>query len=140
MLTKCTPSTVTYTNKFCGIFYSYSRHAYGEPDHPQNIHKCKSRSSFADQFSRFLLTLKEFPLSTTSRHRGGGVLQLHSFSTSALAGGEWLPSSPGRCTSAKNLQFPLNWRLSGIQAGVDVSEYTKISCSCRDSNPGLSRP
>jgi hypothetical protein len=47
----------------------------------------------------------------------GGVEVLRQlFSTSALDGGEWLTSLPGRLTTGKEPRYPLNMRLGGSQS------------------------
>ena len=48
--------------------------------------------------------------------RQGEGIQLHSFLTSALAGGGWLTSHPGHLTPWKELQYPLNRTLGGPQS------------------------
>jgi len=45
---------------------------------------------------------------------GEGEVQLHSFLTLAMDGGEWLILRPGRFTPAEHL-YPLNWRPGGTQ-------------------------
>jgi hypothetical protein len=44
----------------------------------------------------------------------GSELQLHSFLTSALDGGEWLTSRSGRFTPGKEPRYPVNRRLAGL--------------------------
>ena len=41
-------------------------------------------------------------LSAPRTHTGGAEVYLHSFLTSAMYGGEWLPSPPGRFTRGEN--------------------------------------
>jgi len=55
----------------------------------------------------------------------GVQAQLHEFLTSALDGGEWSPSSPGRFIS-----------LSGSHSQSGVSSAEKKSCPFQESNPG----
>jgi hypothetical protein len=45
----------------------------------------------------------------------GKAVELHSFSASALDGGEWLTSHLGRFTLGKEHPYPLNKRLGGPQ-------------------------
>jgi hypothetical protein len=47
---------------------------------------------------------------------GGVEVQLHSFLTSALDGGEWSASRPYRFTPEKEYRYPLNRRLGGPQS------------------------
>jgi hypothetical protein len=61
------------------------------------------------------------------------------FLTSAVIGGEWPASRPGRFTPVKGHRVPIligGW--VGPRTGLDDTERRKISCPCRDSNP--SRP
>ena len=51
-------------------------------------------------------------------------------------GGEWLTSRPGRSYPRNEQQYPLNSRLEGPTAGVDVLEKREIPCHCRGSSPG----
>jgi hypothetical protein len=68
-------------------------------------------------------------LSTTPWRRIGGVgVYLHAFLTSALDGGEWLASRPGRFTrsvKASSVHWIRGW--VGPRAGLDVVEERKIS-------------
>jgi hypothetical protein len=50
--------------------------------------------------TNFIQTVKL--LSIPQRHIGGVVVELHSFLASALHGGEWLTSRPGRLITGKN--------------------------------------
>ena len=54
-------------------------------------------------------------LSTLSSRIVGEGLVLHSFLTSALDGGDWWTSRPGRCTPGKESRYPLNRTLGGPQ-------------------------
>jgi hypothetical protein len=66
---------------------------------------------------------------------GGGVAP--PFLTSALDGGEWSASHPGRFTSwerAPGTHWTGGW--VGPRAGLDIVEKRKISCHYRESNPG----
>ena len=60
-------------------------------------------------------------------------VQLRSFLTFALDGGQWFTPSPCRFTPRKEPRFALNRRLGGR-----FEEEKKISCPYRDSNPGPS--
>jgi hypothetical protein len=57
--------------------------------------------------------------------------------TSALAGGEWSASRPGRFTPGKRVHGT-HWIGGWVspRAGLDAVEKRKISCPCRESNPG----
>jgi hypothetical protein len=59
--------------------------------------------------------------------------------TSALDGGEWSVSHPGRFTLGERV-LGTHWLGAwvGPGAGLDVVEWIKISCPCQGSN--LSRP
>ena len=63
------------------------------------------------------------------------MVQLHSFITSALDGGEWSTSSPGRFTPGERNLCTLNRSLSGPRAGLDVLEKRKISCTLPGFEP-----
>jgi hypothetical protein len=67
-------------------------------------------------------------LSTPRRHIGEVEVQLHSFLTSALDGGEWSSSSPGRFALGKKAQDSLNSRLSGSQRRMDVLKENFFNC------------
>ena len=54
-------------------------------------------------------------LSTLSRRIVGEGVVLYSFLTSAVDGGEWWTSRPGRFTSWKELRYPLIRTLGGLQ-------------------------
>jgi hypothetical protein len=57
--------------------------------------------------------------------------------TLALDGGYWLASRPGRFTPweiAPGTHWIWGWM--GPIAGLDAVEYRKMSCPCRESNPG----
>jgi hypothetical protein len=55
-----------------------------------------------------------FPDHAVKAH-GGIEVQLHSFLTSALDGGEWSTSRLGRFTPGKECQYPSSRRLGGSQ-------------------------
>jgi hypothetical protein len=62
---------------------------------------------------------------------------IHIFLTSALAGGEWSASRPGRFTSreiAPGTHLIGGW--VGHGAGLDDVEKREISFLCWESNPG----
>jgi len=48
-------------------------------------------------------------------HIGGGEVQLHSFFTSTLDGGEWSTSHPGHFTPRKEPKHPFRKRLGEPQ-------------------------
>jgi len=54
-----------------------------------------------------------FSFSTPWRRVGWVEVQLHSFLTSALEGGEWSALHLGPCTFGKAFRFPSNMRLRG---------------------------
>jgi hypothetical protein len=72
--------------------------------------------------------------------RRGVEVQLHSFFTSALYGGEWLNSRPGRFNPGKEPRYPLNRRTGGPKSGSGRFQKKKISYAYRDSDPGPSSP
>jgi hypothetical protein len=49
----------------------------------------------------------------------GVEIQLHAFLTSALDGGEWSASHPGRFTPREIPWYPLDRRLGGLRSGLD---------------------
>jgi hypothetical protein len=74
-----------------------------------------------------------------TRHSGAwGERRYSSYSclTSALHGGEWSASRPGRALPrGKGPRYPLYRRLGGPQSGLDTEDRGKILCPCRGSNP-----
>jgi hypothetical protein len=67
--------------------------------------------------------------------RSGGIAP--PLLTSALDGGEWSDSRPGRFTPgewASGIQWIGSWM--GTGAGLDAMEKRKTSCSCQELNPG----
>ena len=74
-------------------------------------------------------------LSTPLRQIEAVKVQLHSFLTSALGGGEW-STRPGLFTpEKKKFEFSLNRRPVGPRVGMDASARRKICCLYRHSNP-----
>jgi hypothetical protein len=72
---------------------------------------------------------------------GGVDVQIHVFLTSALVGGEWSDSRPGRFTPGKSPRYPLDRRLGGPQnrsGGHGKEEFLDY----RDSNsdPSVVQP
>jgi hypothetical protein len=60
----------------------------------------------------------------------------YSFLTSALDGGEWSASRPGRALPhGKDPRYPLYTRLVYLRTGLDTEVRGKILCPCRGSNP-----
>jgi hypothetical protein len=57
---------------------------------------------------------------------GGVDVQIHVFITSALVGGEWSASRPGRLTPCKDPRYPLDRRLDGPQIRSGWYEEVKI--------------
>jgi hypothetical protein len=84
-------------------------------------------------------TLKGKVSCPTTRHGGawGERRQSsYSFLNSALDGGEWSASRPGRALlPRKGPPVPLDRRLVGPRAGLDAEAKRKILCPCRGSNP-----
>ena len=60
--------------------------------------------------------------------------------TSALDMGSGQPHAPPLYPRGKRPRYPLNRRLVGPRAGMDVLEKRKVSCPCRDFNLGPSSP
>lgn len=77
-------------------------------------------------------------LSMQWRHMGGVEVQLDSFLTTAVGGGEWATSLPCCCTPVKETQYTLNRRLDGAHSWSGLTETRKVCCHCWDSNPRLS--
>jgi hypothetical protein len=69
---------------------------------------------------------------------GVAIVELHSFFTSALNGSEWSASRPGRSTSRKVIRYPINRRMGGPGASLNVLKKRKPACPEQDSNWGLS--
>jgi len=65
-------------------------------------------------------------LSAPRTHIGGAEVWLHSFLTSALYGGELLPSSPGRFTRGENPGIHAIGDWVGPAAGVGFSGMRQI--------------
>jgi hypothetical protein len=66
---------------------------------------------------------------------------MKTFLTSILDGGEWSTSRPGRFTHRKRAPGTLwigGW--VGHRAGLDTVKKRKMSCPCRESNPGRPAP
>jgi hypothetical protein len=60
----------------------------------------------------------------------------HLFLTSALDGGEWSSSRPGRVyPRGMDPGYPLDRRLGGPKTCLDSEVREKIICLCRGSNP-----
>jgi hypothetical protein len=67
---------------------------------------------------------------------GRGRYSSHSFLTSALDGGEWSASRPGRpYPRGKDPRHPFVGAWVGPRAGPDAGARRKILCPCRGSNP-----
>jgi hypothetical protein len=65
----------------------------------------------------------------------GGIAP--TFVTSALYGGEWSASLTVRFTRGERAPGThWIWKLMGSRTGLDAVENWKISCFCRESNPG----
>jgi hypothetical protein len=76
-------------------------------------------------------------LSTTPRRRTAGVkVQFHAFLTSALDGGEWSASLPGRFTPRERASGS-HWigAWLGPRASLDAVVKRKITSPCGESNP-----
>jgi hypothetical protein len=76
------------------------------------------------------------PLCIPWRHTGGTEVQLHSFLTSALDGGEW-PTSCSICIKPQenNLGICWIWGYVSLTTITDVLEEKTASCTCKDLNP-----
>jgi hypothetical protein len=62
---------------------------------------------------------------------------IHVFLNSALVGGEWSASGPGRFTpgeTAPGTHWKGGW--AGPRTGLDAAEKREMSFSCREQNPG----
>jgi hypothetical protein len=81
---------------------------------------------------------KAVPLRSIEAHLGDRRYNSYSFLTSALEGGEWSASRPGRAlTPGKEppgTHCTGGW--VGPRAGLDAEVRGKILCLCRGSNPG----
>jgi hypothetical protein len=71
---------------------------------------------------------------------GGEEYSSYSFSTSALDGGEWSASRPGRTFTPGERTPTTHWTGGwvGPRASLDTQARGKILCPCRGSN--LDRP
>jgi hypothetical protein len=75
-------------------------------------------------------------LSTAVKTWGSGGVAPSSF-TSALDVGGWSASRPSRFTPGESVPGTRRIRgWSGSRAGLDAVEWRRISCPCRESNPG----
>jgi hypothetical protein len=85
--------------------------------------------------------LRQLKVSKLSRYTpwwrfwgGGGIT--YSFLTSALEGGEWSASRPGRALPpGKGPPVPFDRRWVDPRADLDAEARRKILCPCRGSNP-----
>ena len=105
--------------------WTYVVHCYV---YSQNFHHTKGKRGEAA------------PLHDMKAYRGVEV-QLHSFLTSALDEGKWSTSRPGCFTPKERttvLMEQVGW--VGPRTSLNVLEKNKISCSCRESNPGSTSP
>jgi hypothetical protein len=76
---------------------------------------------------------KEVPQHTYAGASGERRYSSYSFTTSALDGGEWSVSRPGRdLPSGKGRHWKGCW--VGPRAGLDTETRGKISCLCQGSN------
>jgi hypothetical protein len=78
-------------------------------------------------------TVEFFPVQAM-KATGKVEVQLHSFLTLAVDGGEWPASHFGHF--AAGVHWIRGW--VGARVGLDVSEKRDISCPYQDSNPGSS--
>jgi hypothetical protein len=82
---------------------------------------------------------KAIPLHAMEALGGRGYIAPNSFPTSALDGGEWSASRPGRAFTPEErtpgTQCTGGW--VGPRAGLDTEARGKILCPCRWSNPDL---
>jgi hypothetical protein len=82
---------------------------------------------------------KQNKSSPSTRHGGAWGERRYSpysFSTSALDGGEWSASRPGRALPrGKDPRYPLYRGWVGPRAGLDTEDRGKTLCPCRGSNP-----
>jgi hypothetical protein len=75
-------------------------------------------------------------LYTSCRRQGERKYSSYTLLTSALDGGEWLASRPGRALPpGKDPRYPLD-RLAGPQIWFRHRCLGKVLCLCRGSNPG----
>jgi hypothetical protein len=97
---------------------------------------CRKCSSETRQH---LLTCKKVkqPRYTPWRRLGGEEYSSYSFTTSALDGGEWSASHPGRAFTPgeRNPGTRCTGGWVGPRAGLDTEVRGKILCLCRGSNP-----
>jgi hypothetical protein len=69
---------------------------------------------------------------------GGMEIEPHTFLISALEGGRWLASCPVALFPEKKSRYYLKVGWVSPGAGLDAAEKRRISCLCRESNPGSS--
>jgi hypothetical protein len=68
---------------------------------------------------------------TPWRRLGERTYSSYSFTISAIEGGEWSASRPGRALPrGKDPRYPLDRRLGGLRAGLDTEDRGKILCPC----------
>ena len=79
-----------------------------------------------------------YSFDTGRRPVGGVEVQLYSFMTTAVEGGEGPASRPGRSLPPGKTRYPLYRRLCGSQGWL--GQVRKISPPHRDSIPGPSSP
>lgn len=90
---------------------------------------------------RTLETEERLPLPVLWRHIWGTEVQLHSFLTSALGGGELLASRPVRSNPGKDPAMPVGQENEwGPTAGVEFSRGEQFLGPARIRNPDHSAP
>jgi hypothetical protein len=86
---------------------------------------------------KFMFKGKAVPLHAMEALGGERRYSSYSFSTSALDGGEWSASRPGRAFTPGERTPGTHWTGGwvGPRVGLDTEARGKILCSRRESNP-----
>jgi hypothetical protein len=122
-----------------GHVSTYKSLPYKNPGKKQN-NTCWIKLSTMNQCVCVCIKSKAVPLHAMEAHGGERRYSSYSFLTSALDGGEWSASHPGRSLPPGERTPGTHWIGGWVfpRAGLDAEARRKILCPCRGSN--LDRP
>jgi hypothetical protein len=93
----------------------------------------------SSRISERKVKIKVVTVCTTKEYRGSEV-QLHSFFTSAVDGGEWSTSRLGYFMSGKEPRYPVDWRRGGPQKQSGCCEAEKNILALPEFEPRIVQP